>query len=99
MEGEAAFKLNLHPKVTFDKSKTTYGSDVEFQEVCLMPFRKSPKILNLIFSSMRTNGRHVIQTSLVYMATSLLSRLIRRILQKKRLAGPKRKTRRIRLEV
>lgn len=95
MEGEAAFKLNLHPKVTFDKSKTTYGTDVDFPEVCLTLFRKSPKILNSTFSSMKTNGRHVIRTSQASMATSLLSHLTRKTLQKKRLVDQKRKTRRI----
>jgi hypothetical protein len=32
-EGEASFKLNMHPRTTFDKEKTTYGLDVEIPEV------------------------------------------------------------------
>lgn len=41
MEAEAAFKLNLHPKTTFDKSKTAYGIDAECPEVLSILSRKS----------------------------------------------------------
>lgn len=99
MEAEATFKLNLHPKTTFDKSKTTYGTDVEFPEVFPIISRKSQKILNLISSSMRINGRLVIQTNLAFMVTSLHFPLISKTLQKKRLAGQKRRGRKIRSEV
>jgi hypothetical protein len=98
MEAEASFKLNLHPKTTFDKSKTTYGTDAEFLEVFLRLFRKSQKIQNLIFSSMRTDGSQIIQTDLAFMATSLHFRLTRKTLQKKKLAGQKRKAKKIPLE-
>ena len=40
MEAEASFKLNLHPRSTFDKERTVYGADVEFPEVLLNLHRK-----------------------------------------------------------
>lgn len=70
LEGEAKFKLNLHPKHTFSIEKQVYGTDVEFPEVTILSFRKNQKNLTLIFINIKENGRQMTSKNQDCRATS-----------------------------
>lgn len=40
---DAKYKLNPHPKETFDSARTTFGTDVQFPEVLFSPIKKQVK--------------------------------------------------------
>lgn len=93
-EAEAAFKLNLHPKDTFDKEKVVYGTDVQFPEVLLSLCRNIPKIPSSTSSNTKPDGKQAVLTKLDCMDISHLSLHTRRTPPKRPPASPRKKVER-----
>lgn len=83
LEAEHSFKINLHPKRTFNKDKKIFGTEVEFPEVFLFLVRKKLQTQSSIFLTMRTNGNQTTQINQDYRVTSQLFQFTCRTLQDK----------------
>ena len=80
---DVRYKLNLHPKKTFDTERQTFGTNVEFPEVLIFSCRKSKRILNSTYTLMRTSGRTATLTNQGSTGTSPPSQPTWRTLPKK----------------
>jgi hypothetical protein len=65
----------------FNKDLTVFGTDVEFKVVLAYLFRKLYESLNLIFSSIKLNGRHQVRIRMVFTGIFRHSQNIWKILQ------------------
>ena len=81
---DVRYKLNLHPKKTFDTERQTFGTNVDFPEVRIFSLRKSKRIRSSTYTLTITNGRAVTLTNQGFTGTSPLSQPTWRTLPRKK---------------